>query len=456
MKLKKEIKRFFTLKHKANNGFTLVELIVVIAILGVLGGVAVPVYSGYVEKANKAADEELLAALNKAYTVACVENGDYNMKSLSIDPETVGDIKTQVVMKHYDASFQKYYKNGGVFKFYDKLEFEDAEGIFKGVSLGDVAKALKKAWGDSSFKNGGGTVVKTLLSAFDGIGGYFTLAAGGMDIEAWLLNNVSDELADALGLNGMLEGYMNATNLSDEEMEAYLLANVDEYATMSDDEKSDLKKKMKGNAGVLHFATDAENRSVADVKSSMDNFFEIMLSANNSVSDEYLAEYYRSTLDDGRKAWFDALSNNEKLIEINNFRNDPTAINLGDLKLTGAQAAAMGYAAENSSGNNSAGVSTLGAMYALAAGYYNSDIYKESDSYDENYTPNFSEFGSFMSAMGNDPESFQAYYTTMGEKDIKAYLDFMSYLSTGDIDMESSKAFDDQYGYIAEALGFSN
>ena len=56
-------------------GFTLVELIIVIAILAILAGVAIPVYSGYIKKANQAADLQLLSAVNTSFAAACAEVG---------------------------------------------------------------------------------------------------------------------------------------------------------------------------------------------------------------------------------------------------------------------------------------------------------------------------------------------------------------------------------------------
>ena len=80
---------------KNNGGFTLVELIVVIAILAILAGVAVPVYSGYIAKANEAADYTQLASMKTAAVFAITEQHygatvseikyDFENKTVTVD-----------------------------------------------------------------------------------------------------------------------------------------------------------------------------------------------------------------------------------------------------------------------------------------------------------------------------------------------------------------------------------
>jgi len=85
MDLKKKLKRFFTLTRKANDGFTLVELIVVIAILAILAGVGSVGYAGYIKAANKGNDKVLVGEIMRA-----IELGTNTTVFTPPEPLTVG------------------------------------------------------------------------------------------------------------------------------------------------------------------------------------------------------------------------------------------------------------------------------------------------------------------------------------------------------------------------------
>lgn len=106
-------------KFGSKSGFTLVELIVVIAILGILAGIAVPAYSGYIKKANDAADYSQLDAIKTAvvfaYTDKHVKDTPFNdiqkitvtNGSVSVLPaETTGPLDISSYYKIADFSFK--------------------------------------------------------------------------------------------------------------------------------------------------------------------------------------------------------------------------------------------------------------------------------------------------------------------------------------------------------------
>lgn len=87
-------------KKKNNKGFTLVELVIVIAILAILVGLLAPQYTKYVEKSRKAADADNLEEMVKAVQVyeadtdsdAALAAGDYSIElSTTAAPVLTGD-----------------------------------------------------------------------------------------------------------------------------------------------------------------------------------------------------------------------------------------------------------------------------------------------------------------------------------------------------------------------------
>lgn len=141
--------------RRGTAGFTLVELIVVIAILGILAGIAVPVYSGYIAKAQEAADLQLLGAVNTAWAAACAETRQdpTRVNGTATLSGTDGAKKLQQVavsgVDGFNDTFFKYYAGNedSTFKKFIHLGYDPSEGVFKGYEAGDTVSFIDPTYG---------------------------------------------------------------------------------------------------------------------------------------------------------------------------------------------------------------------------------------------------------------------------------------------------------------------
>lgn len=127
----------------ARAGFTLIELVVVIAILGILAGITAVGYQGYVKKAGEAADQQLLGAVNTAYQAACAELGVapsevYASAELEHEPGLNGLRRLSTLeIQDKDGPVEGFFETfSGFFKGNEDKGFRTIKGIFYDYATG--------------------------------------------------------------------------------------------------------------------------------------------------------------------------------------------------------------------------------------------------------------------------------------------------------------------------------
>ena len=193
---------------KKNGGFTLVELIVVIAILAILAGIAVPAYSGYIKKAEKAGDLQLLGAINEAFAASCVASGapvtNVSSASLTWENKCVTGVATVsgtgIDADECKSNFQLLFAGNTAtqFKAIESLVFDTNLKVFVDPT---TVTSLTVGYGSGQITISGGTISTMKDSTFGSVMGGEKLldevtgltnmiSAGGSQMADDLLGNV--------------------------------------------------------------------------------------------------------------------------------------------------------------------------------------------------------------------------------------------------------------------------
>ena len=181
------------------SGFTLVELVVVIAIMGILAGVGSAAYSGYVKKANEAADLQLLGAVNTAFASASYDAGQYDGRPSGGAASLAADGKVEKVISTVDRNgefFQKYFSGNqdSRFKVYTNLAYDRVTGTFHGAVL-------------SAATGKDGNMVRYTINGKD-----YEFTATQEQLAAFRASTFGGKSMTMNGLTGNVGGMINALN----------------------------------------------------------------------------------------------------------------------------------------------------------------------------------------------------------------------------------------------------
>lgn len=125
------------MSRKKRNGFTIVELVIVIAVIAILAAVLIPTFSSLINRANEAADTAMVKNLNTLLVSDEALNGT---------PETMSDVLETVEEGGYTLEKLTPTSNGDILWDEENNQFVLKNGDDVVYSAKDVTKSAWKLW----------------------------------------------------------------------------------------------------------------------------------------------------------------------------------------------------------------------------------------------------------------------------------------------------------------------
>ena len=274
-------------KLRGSAGFTLVELIVVIAIIGILAGIGTVGYGGYVKKANEAADQQLLGAVNTAFAAACVENGTeiYAVDDAKLDKTTAALSAVKIggaVNNDIPTTYEVYLGEADGFKVIEPKYSNYTHTFVDGrnnvqyaygggavtISGQDAANLKDSTFADSEK----GLGVKGLLDKGNDMANIAQLLAGSSEggqsalDQIWNSEGFLKYAAKAVGLKGkdLDDAAKDGWSMDNEALMQALAKKAGDLGMDVNDE--DVFNKLMGNATILYAAKDSKNIDQNEIK----------------------------------------------------------------------------------------------------------------------------------------------------------------------------------------------